>query len=1291
MFAFPKWLLAFLVLAVTPAALAEVTRIQVLSSDFLLPGKIHRLQRLAKPFGIVVQADYGKGVTAEALSTAELLILDTPRGSDRAEVMGRVGAQLKSGSTPWLVVGGGPPQGGNLPPAILRPLIAYYAAGGEANFRNMMAFIRAWQDGSGTAGIPSAVPLPDSGIYHSGAEHVFADWSAYQHWGKQRWSENAPVLAVAMSRSVVSNGETALYDDVIAAVEKTGGIPLVFWFERGKSDALSQMIAQAHPAMLVNTTHMVDEARKAEFPALNIPVVMGLSYRNGTVAQWRDAAQGMPAGSAAALMVIPEGWGMSDPLVLTAVENGSPVAIPEQLALLVGRFKAQAVLRDTAASQRRLAMMFWNSPAGEKNLSASNLNIPRSIENIVEALVAKGYSLTTEDEQSVIATAQRLLAAYYHPEQLDALLADELAVTLPLEDYRNWFAALPESRQQALQSAWGEPENHWSVRTVDGESQFVIPAARRGNLLYLPQPPRADRPGESTHDLIQPPGHFYLAVYLYLREQFAAHALIHLGTHGTQEWTPGKDRGLWAYDYPNLAVGNVPVFYPYIQDNIGEAMQAKRRGRAVTISHQTPPFAPSGFYDELQDIHDLMHQYLQLEAGAVRDATRESLLAMVEEHKLNEDLGWTSEALHQNTEPFIAELHDHLHQLAQATTPIGLHSFGESADDDYRWATVMQQLGEEYYRALGLDTTELFADSFEQLFESPAYRDLLPYLRGEKPVEEAGSKALSALMQRALDYEAVLKNNGELEALMVGLAGGFVLPGPGGDPVRNPGTSSGTNLYALDPHKIPSPEAYRAAEQTYRELIDDYRSNHQGQWPDKLAFSLWSSESIRTLGLSEAQIMQALGVKPVWDAGGHVVDLEIIPADELGRPRVDAVIQVTSVYRDQFDVVMNKLSAVIEKLAERDEANNPIAENSRRLALSLQEQGLSLAEAGQYASARIFSNPPGDYGSGVTAVAMDSTEWDDSAVLAETFLNSQSHVYSQHHWGRSVRKLGLMESQLNGVDAVLLSRSSNLHGLLSTDHPFEYLGGLSATVNHVSGKHPSLYVSNARSARASIASASTFLSSELRTRYQNPQWINGMKAEGYAGTVAMLKVVNNLFGWQVMDPNMVREDQWQSMHDTYVMDRRELGLNEWFAEHNPTAQAQVIERMAEAIRKGYWDASEQTRKELIERWQTLTNEEGAQSGADKTVAFLEEQAAGFGMSWPEAASEADSQAAETNAAETQAVKGQVLEAVQAEDTPQPPMWLLWGAWLLLALSFTAGAASHYFNSQHSRQQVKASC
>ncbi|MGY8774532.1 cobaltochelatase subunit CobN [Spongiibacter tropicus] len=1286
MFAFPRWLLAFVVLAAMPAA-AEVTRIQVLSSDFLLPGKVNRLQRLANPHGIAVQADFGKGATAETLATADLLILDTPRGSDRAEVMGRVGAQLKAGNTPWLVVGGGPPQGGNLSPVILRPLLAYYAAGGEANFRNMMAFIRAWQDGSTLSAIPPAVPLPGAGIYHSGAEQIFPDWAAYQDWGQHRWSENAPVLAVAMSRSVVSNGETALYDDLIASVEAAGGIPLVFWFERGKADALASMIAQARPAMLVNTTHMVDEARKAEFPELNIPVVMGLSYRNGTVAQWRDAAQGMPAASSAALMVIPEGWGMSDPLVLTAVENGSPVAIPEQLALLVERFKAQAALRNTAAIERRLAMMFWNSPAGEKNLSASNLNIPRSIENIIEALVAQGYSLMPEKEADIIATAQRLLGAYYHPEQLDALLADGLAVTLPLASYRNWLATLPASRQQALQNTWGEPDSHWGVRTIDGEPQFVIPAARRGNLLYLPQPPRADRPGESTHDLIQPPGHFYLAVYLYLREQFAAHALIHLGTHGTQEWTPGKDRGLWAYDYPNLAVGNVPVFYPYIQDNIGEAMQAKRRGRAVTISHQTPPFAPSGFYDELQDIHDLMHQYLQLESGAVRDATKASLLAVVEEHKLNEDLGWTSEAMHRDTEPFIAVLHDHLHQLAQANTPIGLHSFGESAGDDYRWATVMQQLGEEYYRALELDTTELFADSFEQLFESPAYRYLPPYLRGEKSADAAASKELSALMQRAQQYDTALRNNGEIEALITGLAGGFVRPGPGGDPVRNPGTSSGTNLYALDPHKIPSPEAYRAAEETYRELIDDYRSNHQAQWPDKLAFSLWSSETIRTLGLSEAQIMQALGVKPVWDAGGQVVGLEIIPVEELGRPRVDAVIHVTSVYRDQFDAVMDKLSVVLEKLAGRDEANNPIAENSRRLASLLREQGVPMAEAGQYASARIFSNPPGDYGSGVTRVAMDSTEWDDSAVLAETFLNSQSHIYSQHHWGRSVKELGVMEAQLNGVDAVLLSRSSNLHGLLSTDHPFEYLGGLSATVNHVSGERPALYVSNARSARASIASASTFLSSEMRTRYQNPQWINGMKAEGYAGTVAMLKVVNNLFGWQVMDPNMVREDQWQAMHDTYVMDRRELGLNEWFAEHNPTAQAQVIERMAEAIRKGYWDASEQTRKELVERWQTLTSEEGAQPGADKTVAFLKEQAAGFGMSWPEAASEA----AEASAAEPQVVKGQVLEAVQAEDSPQPPSWWLWGAWLLLALSFLAGAASNYYHSQSFRQQVKASC
>nr|WP_241263038.1 cobaltochelatase subunit CobN [Parahaliea mediterranea] len=1261
---------------------SESPRVVIVSTSFLLPGKIHWLQSLAKPLGINIRShavDTEPSEARRAITGAALVILDTPRGNDRARVMESLQETLQSGPTPWIAVGGGRPLSGGLDEATARSLSAYYAAGGEDNFRHLMQFIDAWQRGKATAAVPAPKPLPAQGIYHPAAAEYFASWAEYQAWGqgakdgegKARWPADAPVFAIAMSDSGISNGETAVYDLLIGKLEAAGAAPLVFWSDRRRENALLELVAPARPAALLNTTHMVGEALKEELWQLNIPLLTGLNYRDGDSDAWRASSQGLPASSAATLMVIPETWGMSDPMTLSAVENGSPKPLPEQVQLLVEGFMARARLRDTAAADKRVAVMFWNSPAGEKNLSASNLNVPRSIENILSAFAAKGYTVEAQSESTIIDTAQQLLSAYYRPEQLDVLLEKQLARTLPVKRYRQWLQQQPASVATDLQAAWGDPARHWSVRDIEGEAHFVIPMARLGNVLYLPQPPRADRLGESTHDLLEPPGHFYLATYLFLRQEFAAHAFIHLGTHGTQEWTPGKDRGLWAFDYPNLAVGPIPVFYPYIQDNIGEAMQAKRRGRAVTISHQTPPFAPSGFYDELLDIHDLMHQYLQLEDGALRESTLQSMLEQVKHFALHKDMGWTDEQIAQTPAVFVPELHDHLHRLAQTSTPIGLHSFGQAADERYRFATVMQQLGEDYYRALGSDIQELFGDSFETLFDSEPYRYLLPYLSGEKQPQEAQSAELRALMQRAVESNASLLDTREIEALLAGLDGELVMPGGGGDPVRNPDTTSGTNLYAIDPEKIPSPQAYAAAEHSYAQLVQDYRDNHDGEWPDKLAFSLWSSETIRTLGLTEAQIMHALGVRPVWDRGGRVTGLEIIPADELQRPRVDTVIQVTSVYRDQFDGIMKRLARVIETLSEREEPGNPLASNTQKITAALREKGLSAGLASQYASARLFSNPPGSYGSGVTDVAMNSTQWEDEAIVADTFINSQSHIYSHRDWGTPVQALGLLESQLEGVDAVLMSRSSNLHGLLSTDHPFEYLGGLSAAVKSVSGENPALYVGDNRGAIPAITAASAFMGNELRTRYQNPQWIEGMKAEGYAGTVSILKVVNNLFGWQVMDTNMVREDQWQAMHETYVMDQRELGLNAWFEEHNATAQAQLIERMAEAIRKGYWDAPEATRRELIERWDTLVNELGAMQGDEKTVEFIEDQAAGFGMMLN--AGSAPQQASNASAGETQTVRGQVLQAVEPLPQERPDQSMLRLAWALLALSFIGGA------------------
>lgn len=354
----------------------------------------------------------------------------------------------------------------------------------------------------------------------------------------------------------------------------------------------------------------------------------------------------------------------------------------------------------------------------------------------------------------------------------------------------------------------------------------------------------------------------------------------------------------------------------------------------------------------------------------------------------------------------------------------------------------------------------------------------------------------------------------------------------------------------------------------------------------------------------------------------------------------------------------------MERLSRLDEPGNVLASNSHALAVRLRSQGFETATAERLSQLRLFGNEPGDYGTGVSQLTLDSTTWDNEAELAEQFLSRQQHGYGTGNWGEKIDGQNFFAEQLKGVQAAVMARSSELNGVLSTDHPFEYLGGLALAVRHLDGASPSLYIADLRKREPRTTDAAGYLATELRSRYLNPQWIAAMQQEGYAGTLEILNVANNLWGWQAADRSMVRADQWQALHDTFVLDQRELGVNEWFEAHNSTAQAQFIERMVEAIRKGYWDASTQTRRELVERWQALTAEHGADAGEPVTHAFIEQLAAGFGLAQT---TQQDAESGAVEAGET--VRGQVMQPIPARLPDEHELWRpLLGIVVLLLLA-----------------------
>lgn len=1268
-------LLVFVPLVDGARAVDDQPRVRIIATDFVLKGKLDRIANIAQRQGVTLDHVYvdAPGDPKAWIASVDLVILDTPRPGDAAKVQERVGADLAASDRPWLRVGGGQPAFANMSPPQARRLSGYYAGGGEANLTAMFAYLAASKAGTDTSTIAAPVPLASRGFYHPSAPHPFADIDAYLAWGAQRWNPGAPRVAFIIHPGLLAGFETAAVDMMITRAEAAGLLPVAFWFEARDPEALQQVLGPGKADVIVIATHLQNgSARSAEFRKLDVPVLQAISSRAGSPEQWAAAQSGIAQQLVAPFLAVPESLGVSDAIVTDALEDGRPTPMPEQVEALIAKARRLAVLRHKAAAEKKLALMFWNYPPGDKNFSASNLNVPRSVQRLTSALAEAGYAVPQLGENQLIEIGQALLGGIYHPETLPELHKRGYAATFPVRTYRAWLDRLPAARRDELIARWGQPEVAQTVFEIDGERQFVVPRYEVGHLALMPQPQRGGGGGSNYHDTKEPPSHAYLAAYLLLADR-GADALIHFGTHGTQEWMPGKDRGLAVTDYPFLAVGDLPVLYPYIQDNIAEAVQAKRRGRAVIVSHQTPPFAPAGLYDELRDLHAKIHEYIQLDDGSVRDQTAAEIRAIAIKSNINRDMSWDEGRMAGDFLGFLAALHDHIHELGRQSMPLGLHTFGEPATSDNRIATVMQQLGEPFYRQVGSQPDELFAADFSSFQATAPYRILRDVFASGGTVPSDAAPELKATLERAIVLDRRLTDTQEMEALLAGLAGRFVQPGAGGDPIRNPDVPSGRNIYPFESDKVPTRAAYDAGGAALSQLLDAYRTEHADAMPQKLAFSLWGSETMRHLGIQESQILHALGLRPVWDGGGRLVRLDIIPRAELGRARIDTVIQVTSVYRDQFDSFMRMLADAIERVAALDEPDNSVASNARALEARLIGRNQDAATARRLASLRMFSNAVGDYGTSLPGSVLKSASWDNEASLADAYLDRLQYAYGSGDWGVSIGGTNLFSEQLKGVQAAVLSRSSKLHGLLSTDHPFEYLGGLSLAIRHLSGASPSLYVTDLREQTSRVGSVARFLADEMRSRYLNPHWIAGMQKEGYAGTLEILNAVNNLWGWQVTDPTSVRADQWQAVHDTFVLDKHELGLAAWFKQSNPAAEAQMIERMVEAVRKGYWKASEQTKRELVERLREIEDGPNSQMTAAATRAFIAKLRAGFDLSAiAQPASEPAPAPAPVSEAGGESVQGVVMQQVQASPGGHRPKWQLWAGLASLLVCFVIG-------------------
>ncbi len=1276
------------------------------------PGKFKDLQSIARPHGLDIEVRYLDDLPADVdaglFQGRDIVFVDTyQQDAVRAKLL----RALPGLRIPLAWVYDKAPAGINMPDDLARRLAAYYSNGGRENFSGFFATAAAFLAGRPATGIADPVEFPEVAVYHPGAPGMlFSDPMEYLKWKGVDPADRhrPPIVGIAFHQQYVSAMQTRLIDDLIDRVERAGAIPLAYYSPTSDQTANLRMLAPGGLRLadvMINTRIMLStEGPRKEFQQLGIPIVQATPYRRGDEAEWRADPQGVQLMDVPFYLAQSEFTGIIDAQIASAFgkQEGQLLPIDEQLQAVVNKAMRLVGLQRKPNADKAVTLFFWNYPPGEKNLSASFLNVPESMTGVLQAMKDAGYDTAVPKEAALVEQLQRLLAPVYRDAKLQDLLNDGLAERLSVADYNKWLGGQPAQVRQALLDRWGDPaDSSMTIREGD-QAWFVIPRLLLGKVAIMPQPPRSEKSEDKEkalyHSTTALPTHFYLAAYLWARESWHSDAFIHFGTHGSQEWMPGKERGLSVHDYPMLAVGDVPVVYPYIADNIGEAQQARRRGRAVIVSHQTPPFQPAGMHDALTAMHDLLHQWLAQGEGAVKEQIKTDLLDRVSKEGIVLDMGWTSERAAAEFPAFIDLLHSHLHELAHMAQPLGLHTLGQAPRTDHRLSTVLLMLGQPFWDAASRHAgvaqdqlDEALAVDYENLDASVPYALLKRVLvdgHDASPVPDE----LQAMLEQARGWYADISAEHELPAVLDALAGRYIQTSYGGDPIKNPDAyPTGRNLYGFDPSRVPTRQAWEAGKKAAEDLLSAHREQ-SGQTPRKLAFSLWSVETMRHQGLLEAQALWLMGVEPVWDKGGRVVGVERVDREALGRPRVDVVLSATGLYRDHFPNVLKQLARAAQLAAQADEPDNPVAGNALAIAERLRQQGVGAEEAALAGQTRIFSSGSGQYGTGLDDATLATDTWtgkeEGDKKLAELYLSKMQFAYGpdESKWGSTGAAGGtavnLYAEQLKGTEGAVLSRTSNTYGMLTTDDPFQYLGGLSLAVRALDGKPPELYISNLRGGGAGkVEGAAGFLSKELSTRQFHPGYIKALMDEGYSGTLSVLDSTNNLWGWTAVARDIVRDDQWEEMANVYVRDKYELGLKEWFEKENPHALAQTIERMLEAARQEYWNADPATVSELKARYQDLARRFDVHSDNPK---FLEYAASGTPADLAEPPPAQQEAAADPSAmpptqapaeqqptAQTEQVTGMRLDKVEPGQAPDDySLYLVLG---MLLLAFAGGA------------------
>jgi len=1076
--------------------------------------------------------------------------------------------------------------------------LQYWLAGSEDNVANMVRFlVDRYAEGDrkvlrGQTKPEAPTEYPEVGLYHPRMpERICEDVS------KLPMPDGAVrgTVGVLVMRSYILAGNTAHYDAVINALEARGlrVIPafssgldarpaIDTYFVKGERPVIDTMLSLTGFSLVGGPAY--NDARAAEelLAKLDLPYMNAHAVEFQSLDQWRGSERGLLPVESTMMVAIPELDGATAPLLFggrtdDAEGEAARDMFPEmeRVQALAARVDRTIAMRRADRAERRVAIVLFNFPPNSGAVgTAAFLSVFESLFNTLKSMAAAGYHVEVPD--SVDDLRDRLIHGNASQYGAQANVLDRITVDDHVKSQR-WLSE--------IEAQWGPAPGR---QQSDGQSIHVL-GLRLGNVAVVVQPSFGYE-GDPMRLLFEKgftPTHAFAAFYRWISATFNAHAVVHFGTHGALEFMPGKQAGLSGKCWPERLIGDLPNIYLYAGNNPSEGAIAKRRSSATLVSYMTPPVSQAGLYKGLGELKASVERWRALAPDDAAERAR--LIPLIQTQAVELELAteepeWRESMDDAALNARMEKLRVALLELEETLIPHGLHVVGRAPSVEER-VDLLMALAEATRDATPARV------AVERLVETGNAKEALTrarYAAGLVDEDAAAKVGLDlALFEELARIDSLLVVDAEIPALLHALDGGFIRPAPGGDLLRTPAVlPTGRNLHGFDPFRLPSAFAVRDGAMQAK-LVLDRHVEEGNPLPETIAIVLWGTDNLKTEGGPIGQALALMGARPRFDGYGRLCGAELIPLEELGRPRVDVIMTLSGIFRDLLPLQTRLLAEAAFLAASAEDEHTDMNFIRKHAVAYMAAHGCDL----ETASLRVFSNADGAYGSNVNML-VDSGGWTEEDELAETYTRRKCFAYGRS--GNPTQRAEQLGEILSGVDLAYQNLESMELGVTTVDHYFDTLGGISRAVTRArGGESVPVYIGDQTMGEGKVRTLSEQVALETRTRMLNPKWYEGMLEHGYEGVRQIEAAITNTLGWSATT-GQVAPWVYDQLTETFMLDEE---MRKRLAELNPMASARVANRLLEAHERNYWSPDESVLETLRNAGEELEDRlEGVSEG-----------------------------------------------------------------------------------------------